>query len=110
MRPWLRLDSFTYVVNDGELDSALATVALTINPVNDAPLAVDVSVSVLEDNTVAINLVATDADNTWVELQFGIETQPAHGGLGRFNARLDPKNVTPKTLWRRAQQLSPSTA
>jgi hypothetical protein len=65
-------DSFTYLVSDGELDSALATVALTINPINDAPLAADVSVTVLEDNTVAINLVAADADNTGAELQFVI--------------------------------------
>src|SRR5437667_11638028 len=31
-------DSFTYKANDGLLDSNVATVALTINPVNDAPL------------------------------------------------------------------------
>jgi Bacterial Ig domain/Cadherin-like domain/RTX calcium-binding nonapeptide repeat (4 copies) len=34
-------DSFTYVANDGALDSNVATVNLTINPVNDAPVAVD---------------------------------------------------------------------
>jgi len=33
-------DSFTYKANDGSLDSNLATVSLTINPVNDAPVAV----------------------------------------------------------------------
>jgi hypothetical protein len=54
-------------------DSAIP-LDLTINPVNDAPLAADVSVTVLEDSTVAINLVATDADNTVAELQFAIET------------------------------------
>src|SRR5207245_6594928 len=34
-------DSFTYKANDGLLDSNVATVALTINPVNDAPVAVN---------------------------------------------------------------------
>src|SRR5204862_4093 len=34
-------DSFTYKANDGLLDSNAATVALTINPVNDAPVAVN---------------------------------------------------------------------
>ena len=32
-------DSFTYKVNDGSLDSAVATVNITVNPVNDAPIA-----------------------------------------------------------------------
>ncbi len=32
-------DSFTYQVNDGQADSNVATVALTIRPVNDAPVA-----------------------------------------------------------------------
>ncbi len=32
-------DSFTYIANDGALDSAPATVAITVNPVNDAPIA-----------------------------------------------------------------------
>src|SRR3989441_290641 len=31
-------DSFTYKANDGQADSNVATVALTINPVNDAPV------------------------------------------------------------------------
>src|SRR5207237_8079099 len=31
-------DSFTYKANDGTLDSNVATVAITINPVNDAPV------------------------------------------------------------------------
>src|SRR5207244_6335656 len=32
-------DSFTYKANDGTTDSNVATVTLTINPVNDAPVA-----------------------------------------------------------------------
>ncbi|HEC77235.1 MAG TPA: hypothetical protein ENI33_08290, partial [Thermoplasmatales archaeon] len=32
-------DSFTYVVNDGNIDSNIATVYITINSVNDAPVA-----------------------------------------------------------------------
>lgn len=31
-------DSFTYFVNDGEFDSNIATVSITIDPVNDAPI------------------------------------------------------------------------
>lgn len=32
-------DSFIFKVSDGQLDSALATMSLTVNPVNDAPVA-----------------------------------------------------------------------
>ena len=42
-------DSFTYVANDGDLDSNVATVTLTINPVNDAPEADDDAYSTDED-------------------------------------------------------------
>jgi len=42
-------DSFTYVANDGQVDSAAATATITINPVNDAPVAVDDSTSTDED-------------------------------------------------------------
>jgi VCBS repeat-containing protein len=34
-------DSFTYKLNDGQADSNVATVSLTVSPVNDAPVAVN---------------------------------------------------------------------
>jgi VCBS repeat-containing protein len=34
-------DSFTYKANDGTADSNVATATITVNPVNDAPVAVD---------------------------------------------------------------------
>ncbi len=34
-------DTFTYKANDGQLDSNVATVAITVNPTNDAPTAVN---------------------------------------------------------------------
>ena len=37
-------DTFTYVANDGTYDSNVATVTITVHPVNDAPVAVDDSV------------------------------------------------------------------
>src|SRR5262249_53565982 len=33
-------DSFTFKLNDGQVDSGVATVSITVNPVNDAPFAV----------------------------------------------------------------------
>jgi VCBS repeat-containing protein len=42
-------DSFSYKVNDGELDSNIATVQITVTPVNDAPTGASTTVTTLED-------------------------------------------------------------
>ncbi len=42
-------DTFTYVANDSFIDSELATVTITVSPVNDAPEAVDDEYSVVEN-------------------------------------------------------------
>src|SRR5205085_2238905 len=44
-------DNFTFRTNDGSLNSAPATVSITINPVNDAPVAVDDVDTIGEDGT-----------------------------------------------------------
>ena len=43
-------DSFTYLANDGALDSNTATVNITVNAVNDAPVAADDAYPVDEDD------------------------------------------------------------
>ena len=55
-------DSFTFVTNDGLVDSAPATVSLTVTPLNDAPVANAQSVVVAEDASVAITLTGSDVD------------------------------------------------
>ncbi len=45
-------DSFTFRINDGALDSNIATVSITVVAVNDAPVAGDQSVST--DESVAL--------------------------------------------------------
>ena len=42
-------DSFTYLANDGLLDSNVATVDVTVTAVNDAPTCADVSLTTAED-------------------------------------------------------------
>jgi len=42
-------DTFTYKANDGELDSNVATVTITVTPVNDAPVANEDSYTTYED-------------------------------------------------------------
>ena len=48
-------DSFTYRASDGQLTSNLATVSITVTPVNDAPVAGNDSFSVAEDNTLTVS-------------------------------------------------------
>ena len=59
-------DHFTYVANDGQLDSNIvATVSITVNPVNDAPVAVDDTFSDSEAaqlNITAQSVLDNDSD------------------------------------------------
>jgi hypothetical protein len=73
-------DSFTFKANDGLLDSNTATVTITINSVNDAPVANDQSVITDEDNTVSITLTASDVESD--PLTYSILSGPTHGVLG----------------------------
>ena len=59
-------DSFTYRATDGLATSNLATVSLTITPVNDAPIAVNDAYDVSEDGdlivSAALGVLANDSD------------------------------------------------
>jgi len=72
-------DSFAYTVSDGNGGIATATVNITVNPVNDAPVANDQTVTLNEDETASITLTASDADSD--ALTYQIVTGPSHGTL-----------------------------
>jgi hypothetical protein len=72
-------DSFTFKVNDGAQDSALATVSIEIVPVNDAPVALAQSLSTAEDTVASITLAGTDVEGSG--LVFAIVQSPQHGFL-----------------------------
>jgi len=55
-------DSFTYTANDGTTDSNVATVSLTVTPVNDPPVANDDIASTTEGTAVSIDVSANDTD------------------------------------------------
>ena len=77
-------DSFTFRVNDGLLNSATATVSITVAPVNDAPVATAQSVTTSEDTAKAITLAGTDPDGN--PLTYAVVTNPAHGTLSGTGA------------------------
>jgi hypothetical protein len=70
-------DSFTFRVNDGTADSNVATVAITVTPVNDAPVAKDGSAAVVAGRSADIILSAYDVDGD--ALSFAVASPPANG-------------------------------
>ena len=56
-------DTFIYKATDGNADSNGATVTVTVNAVNDAPVTEDQTASTDEDTALEITLTATDVDN-----------------------------------------------
>ena len=70
-------DSFTFIANDGALDSAAMSVNITINAMNDIPVATAQSVTGNEDSAITIDLTATDVEGD--TLTYQISTQPQHG-------------------------------
>ncbi|MEN3382879.1 MAG: hypothetical protein V7608_2923, partial [Hyphomicrobiales bacterium] len=74
-------DSFTFKANDGILNSNTATISLTVNPVNDAPVAANGAASGNEDTPITGQLVATDVDNTAAQLSYSLVGQAQHGSV-----------------------------
>jgi len=72
-------DSFTFKASDGTLDSAEATVTITINPVNDAPIAHDQNLTTDEDTASTFTLSGSDVDGD--DLNYTITQQPSHGAI-----------------------------
>ncbi|ACA84873.1 Ig-like domain-containing protein [Shewanella woodyi] len=72
-------DSFTFKVNDGAIDSNIATVSININAINDAPISNNQSVTVAEDTPKAITLIATDVEAD--SLTFSLISSPSKGVL-----------------------------
>jgi VCBS repeat-containing protein len=72
-------DSFTYTVSDGQGGSNTYTVNLTVNAVNDAPVASAGTLSVVEDTATSGTLAATDVDNT--TLTYIVVSQPSRGSM-----------------------------
>ncbi|NIO76521.1 MAG: tandem-95 repeat protein, partial [Armatimonadetes bacterium] len=75
-------DSFQYCVEDPSgLRSGMATVSITVNPVNDPPVAVDDSATVGEDRSVIIGVLMNDTDVDDGALTVSVATPPANGTL-----------------------------
>jgi hypothetical protein len=77
-------DSFTFRVNDGQANSNLATVSITVVPQNDPPAAVGESYSVTSGSVLNVTtpgVLGNDTDIDSPSLQAQLVSAPAHGAL-----------------------------
>ncbi|HYU79619.1 MAG TPA: Ig-like domain-containing protein [Vicinamibacterales bacterium] len=77
-------DNFTFRANDGVLNSNLATVSITVTPVNDAPTAANNSYSTNEDVQLVVaapGVLGNDTDVDGDTLAAVLVSGPAHGSL-----------------------------
>ena len=72
-------DSFTYTVSDGRGGEATATVTITVNPVNDDPVAGDDFATTPFNQAVVIDVLANDTDVDGDELSVLSVEQPDNG-------------------------------
>jgi hypothetical protein len=76
-------DSFTFKANDGTLERNTATVTLSVNQVNDPPVADDQSVTANTADPTEITLTATDPGSN--ALTYAIVSQPQSGTITDLN-------------------------
>jgi VCBS repeat-containing protein len=76
-------DSFTYLANDGSVDSNVATVTITVGAVNDAPVAIADSYTTSEDITLTAvtGILNNDSDVDGDALTIVKVLDPTHGTL-----------------------------
>ena len=93
-------DSFTWKANDGLLDSNIATVTITVNPINDAPVANDITAQMDENRIndryqpVNVTLEATDVEGD--DLTYVLVSEGNYGTAGITN---DILTYTPNQDW-----------
>lgn len=71
-------DSFVFKVSDGLTETALYTTSITVDPVDDAPTASNMNLSLEQNEEKGLMLNASDIDST---LSFSIVTPPSNGNV-----------------------------
>lgn len=80
---WTGADSFTYTITDG-IDTAMATVKITVGSSNTAPTAADYSYTVIHDQTLSVyapGILGNNPDMEYDPLSIQVIAGPAHGTL-----------------------------
>jgi len=87
------VDTFSFIANDGTVDSAIATATVTIAAVNDAPMAIDGVLSTAQNVAGSGTLSASDIDGD--ALAFTIATNGSLGTATITNAATGAYTYTP---------------
>ena len=74
-------DAFTFTVSDGSASSAPATVQITVDPVNDAPIAAAQSLVADEDTEASGQASATDVDDDTATLRYRTAQAASSGAV-----------------------------
>jgi hypothetical protein len=75
-------DSFTYKVNDGQSDSNVAMVTVTVNPVNDAPVLASIGAQTVNAQAMlSFTATATDQDLPAQTLSFSLDASSLTAGM-----------------------------
>ena len=95
-------DSFTYRARDGALESNIATVTITVNPVNDAPRPTPVirRVTINEDTATGGTLTAVDPEGDPFTFSTPPELRPSTGRLSSTRTGPGPTPRPPTTTGR----------
>ena len=72
-------DVFVYLISDGYGGTDVATVTVTVNPVNDPPIATDDATSTGQGTPVSVNALVNDSDPDNDQLTVTTVTTPSGG-------------------------------
>ena len=81
-------DSLTYTLSDGQGETATATVSITVTPESDAPVAVDDSLTLNEDGSSLLAVLANDSDADGDSLSLTGFTQGSNGTVTQEGSQL----------------------
>jgi hypothetical protein len=81
-------DSFTFKANDGHADSNVATVSITVTPVQDAPVAVEDAAVTRRGTAALIDVLANDFDVDGDALAIDSWTKPGNGSVRLVDGEL----------------------
>src|SRR6185295_11522279 len=84
-------DNFRFTVTDGSL-TATGQVSITVTPINDAPTATNLVITVPEDTATNLLLLGGDVDSP---VTFAILSNPTNGTLSNFNTNTGAITYTP---------------
>jgi hypothetical protein len=87
-------DSFTFKANDGTVDSNVATVSITVDAVNDLPVASS-TLSLITNQDTAISSALFGFDVEGATLTYAISSAPTLGTISDFNATTGAFTYTP---------------